>query len=58
MSDKLFLYVPLAIQVQMEVDGRGLDVVMPQMVFNICDGMAGIEHIHSPRVAETVNRID
>ena len=58
MSDKLLLYVALAIQVQMKVDGRGLDVVMPQVILNIRDGIAGIKHIHSAGMTETVNRIN
>ena len=58
MSDKLLLNVAFAIQVQMEVYGSGLDVVMPQVVFNIRDGMAGIEHVHSAGMTETVNRIN
>jgi hypothetical protein len=58
MSDKLLLYVPFAIQVQMEVDGGGLDVVMAQVVFNVRYGMAGVEHIHSACMTEAVNRID
>ena len=28
------------------------------MILDIRDGMAGIEHIHCPRVTETVNRIN
>ena len=58
MSDKLLLNVALTIQIEMEVDARGLYVVMAQVVFNIRDGMAGIEHIHSPGVTETVSRIN
>ena len=58
MSDKLFLDVPFAIQVQMEIDGSGLYVVMAQVILNIRDGMAGIEHIHSAGMTETVNRIN
>ena len=58
MPDKLFLDVAFSIQVQMEVDGRGLDVVMAQMILDIRDGVPGIKHINSPGVAETVNRIN
>ena len=58
MSEKLLLDVPLAIQVQMEVNGRGLDIVMAKMILDIRDGIAGIEHINSPGVAETMNRIN
>ena len=58
MSDKLLLNVPLAIQVQMEIDCSGLYVVMAQVIFNIRDGMAGIKHIHSACMPETVNGIN
>ena len=57
MSDKLFLDMSFAIQVQVEVDGCGLDIVMAQVVLYVRDGIAGIEQVHGPRVTEAVNRI-
>lgn len=42
----------------MKVDGCGLDVVMAQAVSDICEGVAVLEHVDSPRVAEAVNGID
>ena len=40
MFDELVLYVPAAVEIQMEVDGCGLDVVMSQAVSDICQGVA------------------
>ena len=42
----------------MQVDGRGLDVVMPQVILNMGDGVSPIEHIHSPGVTKAVDRVN
>ena len=34
-SDKLFLYVPFSIEIQVQIDGSGLDVVMSQVIFDM-----------------------
>ena len=36
----------------------GLDIVMSQMVLDVRDGMAAVEHINCPAVAKAMNRID
>ena len=38
----------------MQVDGRGLDVVMSQVIFDVGDGVSSIEHIHSPGMTKAV----
>ena len=40
MPDKLLLNMPPSIQIQMQIDRGGLEVVMTQMVFDVRDGMA------------------
>ena len=40
MFDELVLYLSAAVEVQMEIDGCGLDVVMAQEVSDICQGVA------------------
>ena len=47
-----------SVEVQMQIDGGGLDIVMAQMVFDVRDGMATIEHINCSRVTEASNGID
>ena len=49
--------MPFAIQIQMQEDGCGLDVVMTKMVLNIRDGITGIKHVYRPGMPETVNRV-
>jgi len=56
--DKLFLYLSAAVEIQMEVDGCGLDVFMAQVVSDICEAMAAQEHVDRPGVAEAVNGIN
>ena len=58
MSDKPPLDVAPSIQIQMQINCGGLDVVMAQVVFDIRDGMAFIEHVHSSAMTETMNGID
>ena len=48
MFDKLFLYLSAAVQIQMKVDGCGLDVVMAQVVSDVCEAMAAQEHVDRP----------
>jgi hypothetical protein len=45
-SDEAPLNVPSAVEIQMQIYGGGLDVVMSQVVLDVCDGIAAIEHIH------------
>ena len=58
MFDKLFLYLSAAVEIQMEVDGCGLDVFMAQVVSDICERVATQEHVDRPGVAEAVNGIN
>ena len=53
-SDKMFLYVPFSIEIQVQIDGSGLDVVMSQVIFDMGDGVSPIEHIHSPGMTKAV----
>jgi hypothetical protein len=39
MPHKLPLNVPPAIQIQMQIDRGGLDVVMPQMILDVRNGI-------------------
>ena len=57
MFDELFLYLSAGIEIQLKVDGCGLDVVMAQVVSDVCEAMAAQEHVDRPRVAEAVNGI-
>jgi hypothetical protein len=50
----MFLYVPSTIEIQVQVDGSGLDVVMSQVIFDMGDGVSPIEHIHSPGMTKAV----
>ena len=56
--DKPPLDMAPSIYVQMQINCSGLDAVMAQVVLDVRDGMAAIEHVHSPAVTETVNGID
>ena len=58
MLDESPLDVPPSIEIQMQIDGGGLDIVMAQMVLDVRDGMATIEHINCSRVTEASNGID
>ena len=58
MSDKPPLDVAPSIQIQMQINCGGLDVVMTQVVLDVRDGMAAIEHVQSPAVAKTMDGID
>jgi len=56
--DKFFLYLSAAVEIQMKVDGCRLDVVMAQVVSNICERVAAQEHVDRPGMAEAVDGID
>jgi hypothetical protein len=56
--DEAFLDVPSAGQVQMEIRHRGLEVVVPQAVFDIGGGSAPGEHVDHAGVAKAVHRVD
>ena len=43
MSDEPSLDVPPSIEIQMQIDGGGLDIVMAQMVLDVGDGMATVQ---------------
>lgn len=58
MSDQLFLYMASSIEVQMQIDACGLQVIVSQTVSDMGDVLAPVEQIHSPGVAEGVDRID
>ena len=58
MLDEPPLDVPPSIEIQMQIDGGGLDIVMAQMVLDVRDGMATIEHINCSRVTKASNGID
>ena len=58
MPGKPCLDMTLFVQVQVKVNGGGLDVVMTQMVLNFGDGMAAIEHGHCLAMAKAMDRID
>ena len=42
----------------MQIHVGGLNIVMPQMVLDVRDGIAAIEHVNSPAVTKRVDRID
>ena len=46
------------VQIQMEINGGGLDAVMAQMVFDVGDGMSAVEHVHCPAVTKGMHGID
>jgi GNAT superfamily N-acetyltransferase len=56
--DEAALDVASAVEIELEVDHGGLNVVMAQAVFDICDGLAPMEKIHGPAVPEGVDRVD
>ena len=58
MLDESPLDVPPSIEIQMQIAGGGLDIVMAQMVLDVRDGMATIEHINCSRVTKAANGID
>ena len=58
MSGKPLLDMTPFVQVQMKINGGRLDIVMAQMVLDVRDGMAAIEHIQSPAVTKAVHGID
>jgi len=41
----------------MKIDSSGLDLIMSQMILYICNGPSLVEHVYSPGMAETVNRV-
>ena len=58
MLDESPLDVPPSIEIQMQIDGGGLDIVMAQMVLDVCYRFPLVEKIHSPGVTKAVNRTD
>ena len=58
MFDELVLYLSSAVEIQMEIDGCGLDVVVSQAVSDICYGVAAQEHINCTGMAEAMDRVD
>ena len=49
--------VPPSVEVQMQIDGGGLDIVMAQMVLDVRDGMATVVHVNCPGVAKAMDRM-
>lgn len=41
-----------SVEVRLEIDGRGLDIVVAQVIFDISDGGSPIEQTHSPGMTE------
>ena len=58
MLDKASLYMPSAVDVEMEINHGGLDVIMSQTVFYLGDVPAPVEQINGPRMTERMNRVD
>ena len=56
--DKIALDVSSSVEIELEIGHGGLDVVMAQAVFDVCDGLAPVEQIHGPAVPEGVDRVD
>jgi hypothetical protein len=46
-SDGLFLYVPAAIEIKVEINRYGLNVLISQAILDIREGLSLIEQIHS-----------
>ena len=58
MPDETLLDVAPSIQIQVQVNSGGLDAFMAQMGLDVRDGMAAVEHVHSPAVTKTMDGID
>ena len=58
MFDELVLYLSAAVEIQMEVDGCRLDVVMSQAVSDICQGVVAQQHINRTGVTKAMDRVD
>jgi len=58
MSDKSLLDMAPSVEVQMQINVGGLDIVMAQMVLDVRDGMATIVHVNCPAVTKAMDRID
>ncbi len=58
MLDKPSLDIAPSIEIEMQIDSGRLDIVVAQMVLDVRDGMATIEHINCSRVTEASNGID
>ena len=58
MSDKSLLDMAPSVEVQMQINFGGLDIVMAQMVLDVRDGMATIVHVNCPAVTKAMDRID
>jgi len=56
--DKLFLHLFSAAQIQLQINRCGLDVVMAEAVFDICDGLSAAEHSYGAGVSEAMRRVD
>lgn len=50
--------IALSIEIQMQINVRGLCAVMSQMVHDVCDGMAAVVHVDCPAVTKGMDRID
>jgi len=58
MFDKPSLDIAPSIEIEMQIDSGRLDIVVAQMILDVRDGMATIEHINCSRVTEASNGID
>jgi hypothetical protein len=58
MPDKSILDMAPAVEIQMQINLGGLDTVMAQMVLNVRDGMAAVEHIYCTAATKAMDRLD
>ena len=54
--DKSLLDMSPSVEVQMQINFGGLDVVMSQMVLYVGDGMATVVHVNRPGCGESYGR--
>ena len=47
-----------SVEIQMQINHGGLDIVMSQMVLDVGDGMATIVHVNGPAVTKAMDGID
>ena len=56
--DKALLDVAPSVEVQMQINFGGLDIVMSQVVLDVGDGMATVVHVNCPAVTKAMDGID
>jgi hypothetical protein len=50
--------MPPFVYIQMKINSGGLKALMAQVVFDVGDGMAAVEHAHCLAVTKAMDRID